>query len=78
MFPNDPPPISTVASQPLSQRCLALTGSFETGKYPPDCFCRHDGRFRSNGPQLRRLAMECGAGNSDSLLLMQMFDQHTT
>src|ERR1700683_3447163 len=49
MFPTDPPPVSEVASRPLSQRCLALTGSFETGKYPPDCFCGITGDFDQMG-----------------------------
>ncbi|HEX3034718.1 MAG TPA: peptidoglycan-binding domain-containing protein, partial [Thermodesulfobacteriota bacterium] len=29
----------------LAHRCLALTGTFETGSAPPDCFCGLSGDF---------------------------------
>ncbi len=76
MFPSEPPPMSTVASQPLPQRCLALTGSFETGKYPPDCFCGVTGDFDQMGLSFGALQWNVGQGTLQPLL-MQMFDQHT-
>jgi hypothetical protein len=34
---------------PLAGRSLALTGSFETGKLPPDCFSALAGDFDGQG-----------------------------
>jgi hypothetical protein len=34
-----------IVQQPLAYRCLALTGSFETGVGPPDCFAGLSGDF---------------------------------
>jgi hypothetical protein len=75
MFPNDPPPASEIASRPLADRCLALTGSFETGKYPPDCFCGVTGDFDQMGLSFGALQWNVGQGTLQPLL-MQMFDQH--
>jgi hypothetical protein len=75
MFPNDPPPVSDVASRPLADRCLALTGSFETGRYPPDCFCGVTGDFDQMGLSFGALQWNVGQGTLQPLL-MQMFDQH--
>jgi hypothetical protein len=75
MFPNDPPPVSEIASCSLSQRCLALTGSFETGKYPPDCFCGITGDFDQMGLSFGALQWNVGQGTLQPLLI-QMFDQH--
>jgi Putative peptidoglycan binding domain len=75
MFPGVPPPVSEVASRPLAERCLALTGSFETGKYPPDCFCGITGDFDQMGLSFGALQWNLGQGTLQPLL-MQMFDQH--
>ena len=75
MFPNVPPPVSEIASQPLADRCLALTGSFETGKYPPDCFCGITGNFDQMGLSFGVLQWNVGQGTLQPLL-MQMFGQH--
>ncbi len=75
MFPNDPPPSSEIASRPLAERCLALTGSFETGKYPPDCFCGITGDFDQMGLSFGALQWNVGQGTLQPLLV-QMFDQH--
>ncbi len=75
MFPNDPPPVSAIAACPLSQRCLALTGSFETGKYPPDCFCGITGDFDQMGLSFGALQWNLGQGTLQPLLI-QMFNQH--
>ncbi len=75
MFPSDPPPVSAVACCTLAERCLALTGSFETGKYPPDCFCGLTGDFDQMGLSFGALQWNVGQGTLQPLL-MQMFDQH--
>lgn len=38
-----------IAFTPLDHRCLALTGSFETGATPPDCFAGLAGDFDGQG-----------------------------
>ena len=38
-----------IAAEPLAFRCLALTGSFETGKGFPDCFGGISGNFDRQG-----------------------------
>jgi peptidoglycan hydrolase-like protein with peptidoglycan-binding domain len=75
MFPTDPPPVSEIASLPLAERCLALTGSFETGKFAPDCFCGIAGDFDQMGLSFGALQWNVGQGSLQPLL-MQMFDQH--
>jgi hypothetical protein len=76
MFPNDPPPVSPIASQPLAERCLALTGSFETGKYPPDCFWGLSGNFDGMGISFGALQWNVGKGTLQPIL-EQMFTQHS-
>ena len=36
LFPGVPPPQPALASATVGERCLALTGTFETGAQPPD------------------------------------------
>jgi len=76
MFPNDPPPVSEIAGRPLAERCLGLTGSFETGKYAPDCFWGVTGDFDGMGISFGALQWNVGQGTLQPLL-MQLFDQHT-
>lgn len=76
MFPDAAPPVSEIASRPLSYRCLALTGSFETDHYPPDCFCGVIGDFDRMGLSFGALQWNVGQGTLQPLL-MQMFEQHT-
>jgi hypothetical protein len=75
MFPNDPVPASEIASRPLAERCLALTGSFETGKYPPDCFWGVTGDFDGMGISFGALQWNVGQQTLQPLLV-QMFSQH--
>jgi len=75
MFPDEPPPVSEVASRPLAERCLALTGSFETGKYAPDCFWGVTGDFDGMGISFGALQWNVGQGTLQPILA-QMFDQH--
>jgi hypothetical protein len=76
MFPNDPPPVSELASQPLAQRCLALTGSYETTKYPPDCFWRISGDFDGMGLSFGALQWNVGQGTLQPVF-EQMYTQHS-
>ncbi len=75
MFPKDPPPVSQIASLPLAERCLALTGSFETGKYPPDCFWGLTGDFDGMGLSFGALQWNVGQGTLQAVLT-QMFTKH--
>jgi hypothetical protein len=75
MFPNDPLPVSEVASCCLADRCLALTGAFETGKYPPDCFWGIAGDFDGMGISFGALQWNVGQGTLQPLL-SQMFTQY--
>jgi hypothetical protein len=75
MFANVPPPVSEIASRPLVERCLALTASFETSKFPPDCFCGVAGDFDHMGLSFGALQWNVGKQTLQPLL-MQMFDQH--
>src|SRR4051794_24883513 len=45
LLPGQQVPESPIAGQPLPVRCLALTASFETSTFPPDCFCGIAGNF---------------------------------
>ncbi len=50
LFPQEPLiPAPAIASRDLIYRCLALTGSFETGQPPPDCFAGLSGDFDGQG-----------------------------
>jgi hypothetical protein len=65
----------TIASKPLAYRCLALTGSFETGKGIPDCFSGLSGDFDGQGISFGVLQWNFGQ-KSLQPLLREMRDQH--
>lgn len=75
MFPGQAVPQSPLANQPLADRCLALTGSFETGQYPPDCFCGLTGDFDGQGISFGALQWNVGQGSLQPLL-KQIFTKH--
>ena len=75
MFPGQAVPPSPLTNVPLSERCLALTGSFETGRYPPDCFCGITGDFDGMGLSFGVLQWNVGQGSLQPIL-KQMFEQH--
>jgi len=62
----EPPAITTA---PLEQRCLALTGSFETGQPPPECFAGLSGDFDGQGLSLGVCQWNFGQGSLQPLLL---------
>jgi peptidoglycan hydrolase-like protein with peptidoglycan-binding domain len=73
-------------SHPLEYRCLALTGSFETGTGPPDCFAGLSGDFDGQGMSFGVLQWNLGQGTLQPLLTeidrtqppltRQIFDAH--
>lgn len=75
MFPGEPSPPSPLANAPLAERCLALVGSFETGKYHPDCFCGITGDFDGMGISFGVLQWNVGQGSLQPIM-KQMFEQH--
>ena len=60
------PPAITRRS--LARRCLALTGSFETGLPPPDCFAALSGDFDDQGLSLGVCQWNLGQGTLQPLL----------
>ena len=75
LFPGQPLPQPALASAPVSERCLALTGSFETGNQPPDCFCRVTGDFDGMGISFGALQWNLGQKTLQPLL-QQVIEQH--
>jgi len=67
-------PEPAIIAKPLDYRCLALTGSFETGKGIPDCFAGLSGDFDGQGMSLGVLQWNFG---QDTLqpLLRDMIDE---
>ncbi|HYO79966.1 MAG TPA: peptidoglycan-binding domain-containing protein [Bryobacteraceae bacterium] len=68
MFPDQPRPANDLLSCPVDQRCLALTGSFETCCAPPDCFCGLAGDFDGQGMSFGALQWNIGQGTLQPLL----------
>jgi hypothetical protein len=58
-----------LAQQPLSLRCLALTGTFETNCLPPGCFGSVAGDFDGQGISYSALQWNFGQGSLQPLLL---------
>lgn len=75
MFPGEPAPVSSLANAALRERCLALTGAFETSKYPPDSFVGLTGDFDGMGISFGVCQWNIGQGTLQPLL-EQMFDEH--
>ena len=68
-MPGDEPPAApSLASQPLAQRCLALTGTFETSTGSPDCYCGVAGNFDKQGISFGVLQWNFGQGTLQPLL----------
>lgn len=70
-----PIPDSAIANQDLAYRCLALTGSFETGKGVPDCFCGISGDFDGQGLSFGVLQWNFGQGTLQPMI-KEMIDRH--
>jgi len=76
MFPGEPVPTSSLMNSPLLDRCLALTGTFETSKYPPDSFLGLTGDFDGMGISFGVCQWNVGQGSLQPLL-QEMFENHT-
>lgn len=66
----------TIAEKPLAYRCLALTGSFETGKPVPECFSDLTGDFDGQGISFGALQWNLGQKTLQPLL-KEMNDEHS-
>lgn len=75
MFPGQAAPVSSLASAPLLNRCLALTGTFETSRYPPESFLGLSGDSDQMGISFGVCQWNIGQGTLQPLLA-QMFEQH--
>jgi hypothetical protein len=75
LFPAQSIPVPALADQPLAQRCLALSGSFETNRPVPDCFAGLSGNFDGQGISFGALQWNIGQ-RSLQPLLRAMNDQH--
>ena len=60
---------TSFTQQPLNLRCLALTGTFETSRLPPDCFGCASGDFDGQGISYSALQWNFGQGTLQPLLL---------
>jgi len=74
LFPETPS-ASDAISGDLSTRCLALTGSFETGQLAPGCFATVAGNFDGQGMSFGALQWNFGQGTLQPLL-QKMFARH--
>lgn len=68
-------PETSMFKKSLGHRCLALTGSFETGKAIPECFAGVSGDFDGQGISLGVLQWNFGQ-NSLQPLLREMIRKH--
>jgi hypothetical protein len=72
LFPDTPPvddaQPSPLAGAPLAQRCLALTGAFETSVGIPDCFAGLTGDFDGQGISFGVAQWNIGQGTLQPLL----------
>jgi hypothetical protein len=75
MFPGQLAPDLGLAAEPLPYRCMSLTGSFETGRYPPGCFWGVTGDFDGMGLSFGALQWNVGQGTLQPLIA-QMFTDH--
>jgi len=76
LFDEDEVSPPAILDEPLSYRSLALTGSFETGKPPPDCFAGISGDFDGQGISFGALQWNLGQGSLQPLL-KKMDRQHS-
>jgi hypothetical protein len=70
LFPVD------FTGNPLAQRCLALTGTFETSALPPACFAGLAGDFDGQGLSFGSLQWNIGQGTLQPLF-SEMYSNHT-
>jgi Putative peptidoglycan binding domain len=68
LFPGSQLQEPAIRSQPITNRCLALTGSFETDTAPPECFAGLTGDFDGQGISLGVCQWNLGQGSLQPLL----------
>lgn len=68
-------PPAPIGAEDLPFRCLALTGSFETGTSSPGCFCGLSGDFDGQGISFGVLQWNLGQGSLQPLL-KDMITEH--
>jgi hypothetical protein len=68
LFAGAPIPSPEILGRPLAFRTLALTGTFETGTYVPECFACIAGDFDEQGLSLGALQWNLGQGTLQPLL----------
>ncbi|HWM94949.1 MAG TPA: peptidoglycan-binding domain-containing protein [Thermoanaerobaculia bacterium] len=68
LFDQEAPPAPSIASEPLAQRCLALTGTFETSTVAPGCFSCVTGDFDKQGISFGALQWNFGQGSLQPIL----------
>jgi hypothetical protein len=73
LFPSEASAPGTFGD--LASRCLALTGSFETGRPAPECFATVTGNFDGQGMSFGALQWNLGQGTLQPLL-RKMFRNH--
>jgi hypothetical protein len=68
------PPSPAIATEPLEQRCLALTGTFETSTVAPGCFSCVTGDFDGQGISFGALQWNFGQGSLQPILERMLRD----
>jgi hypothetical protein len=76
LMPLSEVPLPPLAGKSLDYRCVALTGTFETGKGLPECFCGISGDFDKQGISFGVLQWNFGQGSLQPLLL-EMVETHS-
>jgi hypothetical protein len=68
LFPDKPSiPQPVVTQKPLLDRCLELTGAFETSLPPPGCYAKVSGNFDNMGISFGALQWNLGQGSLQGL-----------
>src|SRR5512133_1786109 len=67
LFHQDAVPPPALLAESLTYRCLALTGTFETGSGPPECFAGVTGDFDGQGISWGVLQWNFGQGSLPSV-----------
>lgn len=75
LFPPTPVAAPKGVAGDLDSRCLALTGTFETGSLAPGCFATMAGNFDGQGMSFGALQWNFGQGTLQPLL-KEMFVNH--
>lgn len=75
LFPGTSQPVSALEQCPLAERCLALSGAFETTSGFPECFAGLTGNFDGEGISFGVLQWNIGQGTLQPLF-SQMLQNH--